>query len=85
MALYQIVKFCEEINSNIIVLDIPHRYDLMGTSCVNREIQAFNRKLKKVTKPYKHVTILEVSRERETFTQHGLHLNKLGKRQLASQ
>jgi lysophospholipase L1-like esterase len=84
-ALLQIAKFCEEINRNIIVFDIPHRYDLMGISCVNKEVQAFNRKLRKVTKQYKHVTILEVSRSRETFTQHGLHLNKLGKRQIAQQ
>jgi hypothetical protein len=57
----------------------------MGTSCVNKEVQAFNRKLRKVTKPYKHVTILKVSRSIETFTQHGMHLNKLRKRQIARQ
>jgi hypothetical protein len=55
----------------------------MGTYCVNKEVQAFNRKLRKVTN--KHVTILEVSRSREIFTQHGMHLNKLGKRQIARQ
>lgn len=57
----------------------------MDTSCVNKEVQSFNRKLRKVTKQYKHVTILEISRSRETFTHHGLHLNKLGKRQIAQQ
>jgi hypothetical protein len=65
-ALTQFVKFCEDLNTvNIIILDIPHRYDLIETSCVNREIQAFNRKLRKVTSLYKHVTILEVNNNRE--------------------
>jgi hypothetical protein len=57
----------------------------MVTSCVNKEVQAFNRKLRKVTKQLKHVTIFEVSKSRENFTHHGLHLNKSGKRQIAQQ
>jgi hypothetical protein len=56
---------------------------LIETSCVNKEIQTYNRKLiKKVVKLYKHVTILEVSNNREDFTRKGLYLNKAGKRQL---
>jgi hypothetical protein len=51
---------------------------------VNNEIQIFNRKLKKVIKPFKFVTLLEISTHRKNFTQHGMHLNKLGKRQIAS-
>jgi hypothetical protein len=54
-----IVKFCEKVtNTNIILLDIPHRYDLEESSCVNKEIQIFNRKLSKVTKLCKHVVVL---------------------------
>jgi hypothetical protein len=51
---------------------------------VNNEIQVFNRKLKKVTKPFKHVTILETSLNRKEYTQHVMHLNKLGKKQIAT-
>jgi hypothetical protein len=57
----------------------------METSCVNKEIQIFNRKLRKFTKVFKHVTIIELNNNRETFTRHGLHLNKLGKQQIAKQ
>jgi hypothetical protein len=40
LALTQFVKFCEDLNNvNIIILDIRYRYDLMETSCVNKEIQ----------------------------------------------
>jgi hypothetical protein len=37
LALAQFVKFCTYLNNvNIVVSDIPHRYDLMETSCVNK-------------------------------------------------
>jgi hypothetical protein len=82
-ALMQIINFCEVLNNtNIILLDITHRYDLIENSCVNKEIQTYNRKLKKVTKLYKHVTILEASNNREDFTSNGLYLNKAEKRKL---
>jgi hypothetical protein len=59
-ALIQIKRFCETLsNTNIILLNITHRYDLMETSCINKDIQTYNRKLKKVVKLSKHVTILE--------------------------
>jgi hypothetical protein len=86
LALTQILNFCEKLSYvNIIILDIPHRYDLTETFCVNKEIQVFNRKLRKVTKLYKHVKILEVSNNREVFTRHGMHLNREGKRQIVRQ
>jgi hypothetical protein len=72
-------------NTNIIVLNIPYRHDVDKNSCVNKEIQTFNWKLRKMIKLFKHVTILEVSFSREAFTQHGLHLNRLGKRLIAKQ
>jgi hypothetical protein len=39
----------------------------------------FTRKLRKVTEVYKHITILKVSNNREAFTRHGMHLDKVGK------
>lgn len=46
-------------NTNIITINIPHRYDLDRNSVVNSEIHAFNRQLIKVAKAYSHVTIME--------------------------
>ena len=37
-------------NTNILVLTAPHRYDLLESSCVNKEVEVFNRKLLKVVK-----------------------------------
>jgi hypothetical protein len=81
-AIMQIQNFCETL-SNTNIIFFFHRYDLMQTSCVNKEIQTYNRKLKKVVKLSKHVTIAEASINREDFTRKGLYLNKAGKRQLA--
>jgi hypothetical protein len=80
VALLHIAKFCKYVNStNIIVLDILYRHLPDKNSCVNKEIQTFNRKLRKITKLIKQVTILEISFSREAFTQHDLRLNGLGK------
>jgi hypothetical protein len=70
-------------NTNIIIVTIPHRYDLDRNSVVNSEIHAFNRQLIKVSKAYIHVTIVETEIDRKLFTQHSMHLNKRGKEWLS--
>jgi UDP-glucose 6-dehydrogenase len=70
-------------HTNIIILCVPHRHDLPEWSCVNKEVEAFNRKLVKLMKPYKHVTVVKADLEREFFTRHGQHINNLGKEKKA--
>ena len=85
-ALHQIMNFmvhCE--HTNIILLTAPPRYDLMQSSCVNNEINSFNRKLKKIIKVHHHASILDIVTIRNLFTTHGLHLNGQGKEKLANQ
>jgi hypothetical protein len=80
MALTLITKFIQEnYGTNIIILELPHRHDLLYTSCVNLEIKEFNKRLKKIVNAYNHVTLLETSRVRESFTRHGAHWNSYGK------
>ena len=56
----QIMKFFQDNDkAYIIMLDNPHRYDLSGNSYVSKEIKTFNSKLKKITKLFKHATVLE--------------------------
>jgi hypothetical protein len=45
----------------------------------NSEIQAFNAKLGKITKPFRHVALVEMNFNMEHFTKHGFHLNNAGK------
>jgi hypothetical protein len=83
-ALQQIMNFV--INSkhtNIILVTVPHRYDLMQSSCVNSEIKSFNRKLKKMATVHHHASVLEIDNGRKLFTNHGLHLNGQGKEMLS--
>ena len=80
LALTKITKFVQKnYGTNIIILDIPHRHDLSPSSCLNLEIEEFNRKLKKIATPYNHVSVCETNLKRECFTRHGLHWNSLGK------
>jgi len=70
-------------NTNIRILTALHRHDLPITSCINNEVQNFNRKLRKFNKNKDNVGILEKEAKRENFTQHGLHLNNSGKDKIA--
>jgi hypothetical protein len=70
-------------NTNIIVVTAPHRHDLQETSCVNKEVEAFNRKLHKIIKAADNVKSLQTNLSRNNFTLHGLHLNISGKEKIA--
>jgi hypothetical protein len=70
-------------NSNIIVVNIPHRYDMDRNSVTNLEIQAVNRKANKMAKVFSHVTIVQTDSNRKHFTGYGMHLNKSGKEWLS--
>jgi capsular polysaccharide biosynthesis protein len=70
-------------NTNIVIAKIPHRHDLLATSCINKEVQNFNKKLHKIMKNKDNVRILDHEPTREDFTQHGLHVNATGKTKVA--
>ena len=40
----------QRINTNIMTVTIPQRHDLMPTSCINKEVQNFNKNLHKIMK-----------------------------------
>jgi len=48
----QFVKNTE--HTYVIIIDAPHRFDLEASSCVNKGINAFSRKLNKIIKPHEH-------------------------------
>ena len=50
-------------NTNIIIVNIPHRHDLDRTSVINTEIRAFNRLILKVAKAYNHITTVDTDLE----------------------
>jgi hypothetical protein len=66
-------------HTNIIVMEALHRHDLVDWSCVNKEIELFNRLLAKRMKVYTQVSISRLNLGRQHFTRHGLHMNYEGK------
>jgi len=67
------------INTNLILLGAPHRYDLSPQSCVNTEVKLYNKRLQSLVSISNHVRVLSMPTERRHHTRHGLHLNKKGK------
>lgn len=72
-------------NTNVIVMSAPPRYDLIKDSCVNREVESFNKKLGKRLQRFDKVEMIEVIKERACYTKHGQHLNTRGKEVMAKQ
>jgi hypothetical protein len=79
--MYDLVKSLK--HTNVIVINVPNRHDLSPSSCVNNEVQTFNRTIEKVCKIFENVLVLPVDLGRDLFTRHGLHLNTKGKEHLA--
>ena len=65
--------------SNIIVMNLFHRYDLPNPPTINKIITNLNNKLQKLVTVFPHVKFLETNINRSLFTKHGLHMNKIGK------
>jgi len=59
-------------------MDAPHRLDLGASSCVNKEVNAFNRKLNIIIKPYDNTRQLNLNMQKQNFTKHGMHMNGIG-------
>jgi hypothetical protein len=70
-----------EINNhtNIVLANVPTRYDLSFYSQVNKEIRSYNEKLREISKKHKQVALREIDIDRKYHTRHGLHFNKSGK------
>jgi hypothetical protein len=59
----------------VVVINVPYRHDLQESSCVNSTVEKFNRKLRKYSKAFANLHLLEVENCRDLYTNHGLHLN----------
>ena len=58
---------------------IPHCFDLQLSSCINKEVESFSRKLQKAMKTFSHIHVCSMSTNTDHFTSHGLNLNSQGK------
>ncbi|XP_049838097.1 uncharacterized protein LOC126282480 [Schistocerca gregaria] len=70
----------------VFVLSVPHRHDLISSSCVNLEINKVNRKIRKLCCSFPQATFIDAnSMERAHFTKHGMHRNTQGKEAMCKQ
>ena len=74
-ALTHISKFVElRKHTNVLLVDVPTRFDLSPTSCVNREVASYNRKLYMQMKQFENVRLIDSKLKREYFAKHGMHM-----------
>jgi len=48
-------------HTKVKIMEAPHRFDLVPTSCVNKEVVTFNRRLQKIIKSFNHAEIVIMS------------------------
>jgi len=80
---FELVKESKE--ANIILINAPHRHDLIPELCVKKEVSKYNRFLEKLAKLYNKVSYFEADLDRSHFTRHGMHMNAKGKDYLSHQ
>jgi len=66
-------------HTNVILMTAPHRHDLTADSCINKEVEEFNKKLHEKLEGLGKVEIIDAINERKFYTRHGQHMNLTGK------
>ena len=75
-------------HTDVLVVNIPYRYDLGQDPVsigVKRKTARYSKKLQELSKLYPHISTIVASPNREYYTKHGLHLNNYGKETLVKQ
>lgn len=54
-------------HTNVILMSVPHRYDLDMNSCVNKQVKEFNRKLRKQMKIFEKTVPIKVDPDSDLF------------------
>jgi len=70
-------------HTNAVQMSAPHRYDLISNSCVNNEVEKFNRNLHKRLERIGKVEMIDAVSERNLYTKLGQHLDSEGKESMA--
>jgi hypothetical protein len=77
LSIQQFIQKC--VHTNVLILNVPVRFDLSASSCVNKEVFHFNRMMIKLIKPCDYAQVVNVNLHREQFMTHVMHLNRQGK------
>jgi hypothetical protein len=78
--LFSIQQFIKKsAHTNVLILNAPARFDLSASSCVNKEVIHFTRKMLKLIKHFDYAQMVNVNLQREQFATHGMHINRKGR------
>ena len=64
-------------------MDVPHKYDLEQISCVNKEVDKYNRRLQKHMKFFENTEVIKANLDRRGFIKYGQRMNAKGKEWMA--
>ena len=65
-ALAYIIEFAKlRKHTNVLLVIVPTRFDLLQTSCVNREVTSYSRKLYKRMKQFEQVRLIDSESQRK--------------------
>ena len=69
-------RFVKTINhTNLTLMDVPHRYDLEQDSCVNKDVEKYNRRIRKRMNLSENTELIKIDLDRRGFTKHDQHMN----------
>ena len=57
-------------HKNIIIMEVPHRHDLIQESCVNKEVTRCNNRIRKQMKVHENAEVLHVNWLHKTWSAH---------------
>ena len=64
-------------------MDVPHRYDLEQISCVNKDVEKYNRRIRKRMNLSENTELIKADLDRRGFTKLDRHMNAKGKELMA--
>jgi hypothetical protein len=68
-------------HTNVLLYNVPYRYDLIPESCVNAEIKCVNKNIYDICRRFENVKLIDISKIGRRFhNSQGLKLNFLGRR-----
>jgi hypothetical protein len=70
--------FTRNNHTNVILVNVPYRYDTGNSSIINEAIERLNKKLNKLVTVSPHASFLKIDQNRNLFMNHGLHHNRFG-------
>jgi hypothetical protein len=68
----------------LLVIHVPHRFDVDGKSCINEEFRKYDRKLSKIINKFENALLINAVSDKHLFINHGLHVNVKGKEIMTS-